>query len=680
MKDLQALWKRGQHWGKSPQRLVDLMVLAACLLVLWQGWCATHDLHWPPDFDLYRDASIAQTMLDGGGLSDPAYAGERLWYNPLVPAIVAGLSRLTGWPVPTAYARVGTYLNLLAPIFFYVMVTRLFDDRIVAAVSTVAFLFVTCQFPASRACATYSPWLFTANFAQVGFYLSITLYSQALRRDRRRDFLFVGLMLGLTFLAHTAPALILGGMIGLHGAWIAFRNLDRNFTSPRLHETVVRLSLIVGAALIVSYPYWRIIVGHYRLQILNPAPNSWIYSELKLKNLLTLIRTNLTLPNLVASFGMITLWTNLRERVVALLTLWLTVCLIFIGLSDLSQIASRLELPTFQIVPPIHYLFYIKALVSVLFGYGVLAGIRFLLEFIKYVVPASPGWLSNPRQASVERMALVLIALLAAMRGYGSFVAQPALNETSERAKTVIPPGWRDAYTWIRANTEPSDVFLTSPYFGLHVVTPAGRKVVALKPVFSNPFIDAATRLEHNALLYDHLQAGKAERFAILASAYDVEYVVATAGDFDEPRTPPAYLQVALENEDVTIYKIAQTNTDRVNLGGKVEFLGSVLSRSPGEPPQIDLYLRCIAPMKRDYTLWFHATIDDRTINFDHTLPTSKWHTGQIVTNTVTLDLPPGMYNLSFGLWTWQDGQRLWRKDNHEADIQLSPLKIKGEQ
>jgi len=133
----------------------------ACLVAFWHGWRVTHDLDWPPDFDLYRDISIAQTMLDSGGLADPAYPDEQLWYNPLIPATVAGISWLTGWPVPILYTRAGAYLNLLPPLCFYVMVACLFKDRLIAFVSTLAFLFVTCQCPASRTCATYSPspWL-----------------------------------------------------------------------------------------------------------------------------------------------------------------------------------------------------------------------------------------------------------------------------------------------------------------------------------------------------------------------------------------------------------------------------------------------------------------------------------------------------------------------------------------
>ena len=88
--------KRSCQLILTSDRLADLVVLVACLVAFWHGWRATHDLNWPPDFDLYRDTSIAQTMLDGGGLADPAYPGGRLWYNPLVPGIAAGISRLTG--------------------------------------------------------------------------------------------------------------------------------------------------------------------------------------------------------------------------------------------------------------------------------------------------------------------------------------------------------------------------------------------------------------------------------------------------------------------------------------------------------------------------------------------------------------------------------------------------------
>ncbi len=663
-------------WVTKPERLVDLTVLLACLVALGHGWHATHDLDWPPDFDLYRDASIAQTILDGYGLSDPAYTGERLWYNPLVPAVVAALSRLFRSPAVTTYARAGAYLNLLAPICFYAMVVRLFKDRIVAAASTLAFLFVTCQYPPSRACATYSPWLFTANVMQAGFYVTLILYDRALEKNRRCNFMWVGLMLGLTFLGQPAPALILGGIIALQTAAEVRNEIDRPFSSPRLHEAILRLGIVVVIAAAVSFPYSRLIVGHYRLQILNPAPHNWIFSTLRVENFPSFIRTNLTVPNLIALFGLLVLWAPPRDRTSRLLTSWLWLCLGFMGLSYISQLASRLDLPAFHIVPPFHFLFYLKALTSVLFGYGLLASARFVTAFLQHVLPRLRDRLPDHRRTLIQRWALAIGALIAVVAGYGRFVDQPALNETRERAQTVIPIGWRAAYAWIRRHTEPQDVFLASPYFGLHVVTPAGRKVVALKPVFSNPFVAADLRVEHSEKMYEYLRQSDGERFAILSSAYSVDYIAATPGTLDGV-SPPAYAKSVFTAEDVTIYALSlPPDTHVVNLGNKVEFLGSVLSPGEAGSPQMELYMRCIGRMEEDYTLWFHADAEEQTNTFDHVLPTSEWKIGQIVSDTIQLDLPPGRYDLSFGLWTWQSGQRLWRQDTGEAGIELGCLEI----
>jgi hypothetical protein len=535
--------------------IIDLVVLLACLVTFWHGWRATYDLDWPPGTDLYRDTSIAQTMLDGGGLADPAYLGERLWYNPLVPALVAGISWLTRGSAPITYARVGAYLNLLAPICFYLMLAYLFRDRLIAGVSTLTFLFVTCQYPFARACATYSPWLFAAVFTQAVFYLTLTTYEWALRRSRWRDFIWTGLLLGVTFLGHTAPALILGGIIIVCTAATAVRRADRTLASSPLRDAVIRLGIVFGAALVVSAPYLRNILVHYRLHILNPAPSSW--TALELKNISTLIRANLSLPSFVALIGLITLWVRPRDRLSYLLTPWLIVCLGFIGLGYATQTAARLGLSVPSIVPSIHFLFYLKALVSTLFGYGLLTLIHLTLTLGKKVL-RNPTFLRRRvswPQVRVERTVLVLVTLVTVLMSYGPFVRHSALVENRQKAQAIIPPDWRNAYVWIREHTAPSDVFLAPPDFGLHVVTPAGRKVVALAPVFSNPYVDATTRLAHNSLMFEYLVAGDVDRFAVLASSYRVRYVVKADNSPVEVGNLP--LQPAFTGREITIYSVS---------------------------------------------------------------------------------------------------------------------------
>jgi hypothetical protein len=176
--------------------------------------------------------------------------------------------------------------------------------------------------------------------------------------------------------------------------------------------------------------------------------------------------------------------------------------------------------------------------------------------------------------------------------------------------------------------------------------------------------------------MYEYLQAGDGERFAILASAYEVRYVVAIGNSQFAFHDLP--LELAFADEGVTIYAVTLPSPARVNLGGKAEFLGSAISWRRDGSAQIELYLRCIKQMEGDYTLWFHADAEGQTITLDHELPspTSGWTVGQIVRDVFVLDLPAGRYDLSFGLWMWQDGRRLWRMDNGEPGIALGSVQL----
>src|SRR5207244_424867 len=108
-------------------------------------------------------------IRDGDLTGDPMYRGETAWYNPLVASVVATGSWVSGAPVHRVYVRLGAFLNLLAPLGLFVLVSTL-SDGWTALASVVGFLFVVNHNAPSWACATYSPWLITANFAQSLFY------------------------------------------------------------------------------------------------------------------------------------------------------------------------------------------------------------------------------------------------------------------------------------------------------------------------------------------------------------------------------------------------------------------------------------------------------------------------------------------------------------------------------
>ena len=118
----------------------------------------------------------------------------------------------------------------------------------------------------------------------------------------------------------------------------------------------------------------------------------------------------------------------------------------------------------------------------------------------------------------------------------------------------------------------------------------------------------------------------------------------------------------------------------RVNLGGKVEFLGYSLIAGEGGERGVGFFFRCVEGMEEDYTLWVHGEVEDEALLegqrreggygvFDHLLPTSRWEVGEVYEDDGVRGLKGGRYHLSLGLWRPEDGSRLWREDDAEAHI-----------
>jgi hypothetical protein len=122
------------------------------------------------------------------------------------------------------------------------------------------------------------------------------------------------------------------------------------------------------------------------------------------------------------------------------------------------------------------------------------------------------------------------------------------------------------------------------------------------------------------------------------------------------------------------------THKMRVNLGGKVEFLGYSLRGEEGDDRGLILFFRCQEEMEEDYTLWVHGEVEDESLLegvksergyavFDHQLPTSRWEVGEVYQDDEVRGLKPGRYHFTLGLWRPEDGSRLWRDDDPNAHV-----------
>lgn len=535
-----------QHW---PTTLL-LVIMLSC--AFWQGWQTTSDLTWPPgDEDFYRDIAHAQIILDGNFGADPLYRGESAWYNPLTPALVAGVTRLTQAPLPQVYARLGAWLNLLAPLTFYLLVACFFD-RWAAMAATFAFLFVTSNWLPSWSAATYSPWLFAANFVQALFYLTLIFYWRALRSQQRRWFAATGIALGLTFLGHTAPVLILGGIIGA----LSVRDF---LQAQRVSRTQVAIDfgLIAVCALAVSLSLLASIVGRYHLHTLNAAPGSWVYDPLLLNKIGTLFNAVFTdQPLLVigAALGVIVL-VRLRDKPIerAIVLSWTLIAALLLGYSYLWQIAQQNGTTLPSIVPGFHFVFYGHAIMAVLFGLGLMRACQFVAAA---ATSRRSDWSVHAEKIAHAGLCLTLAVLFAI-----SLPAYLAREDfTTLRASALDIGAQRDkiaAYEWVRQNTRPDAVFLSSDHLVTFVVGPAGRKVLAANQFFSNPYVDWQTRNADRDAMYAALEAGNRRAYVELAQNHDVTWIIASGS-----RAPAidagaaAFLNKVFHDGRVSIYQL----------------------------------------------------------------------------------------------------------------------------
>ena len=508
--------------GRRERRWLDVAAVVLIALAFARGVSVTYDLDWPNDPDLYRDIAHAQTILDGSLLDDPHYLGETIWYNPLVPALVAGLDWVTGARLHVLETRAGAYLNLLAPIAFYLLARALLG-RWTAVAATAVFLFCTGDTGPSYASSTYTPWLFVANFVQGVFYLAVLALHRAVETHRGHRFALVGILLGVTFLGHAAPAILVGGLVALY----SFGRVVESARAARwidVRKTLARLAVVLVLALVVSAPYLMSIVGNYQLHIVHRHPTFWIYPEMEVGNLgqfLTerLSRT-LVLPALV---GLVALLADRRARVARGWVLgWMGLSFAAIAYSYVWQILLARGVVWPSVVPGFHFLRYFNAGESLLAGYGIVTIGRALASM------AAQWGLGSVRAVPVLRRAtpVLLTSVLAAI-SYPAYASRPDLTNYRDQAKQMYRgPDVNEMFQWVRREVGPTDVVAAPENFALSLVGPAGRKVLVVDRFFSNPYVNWQARRSALDAIEHALDTGRCEAFQRVAAEFQVTHVL----------------------------------------------------------------------------------------------------------------------------------------------------------
>ncbi|HKP03856.1 MAG TPA: hypothetical protein VJU77_10925 [Chthoniobacterales bacterium] len=482
-----------------------LCVLLLLLAIAFRpAWLATYDLAWPYDDDLFRDTAFAQTIIRGDFPADAYYAGEQNWYNPLGPAVIGGIAHLFGLEPVEIYAHYGAIVGLVVPLAIFGLGVVLWGRWAGLAV-LFAFLFLRPNEIPSWAAPTYSPWLFTNLLSLVPFALTIGVAIRARNRDRYGLWAACGLLLGLTFLTHTATAIVAGSVaVVLACDW------------TRRRAVPIRWGLVLVPAFAVSAPLLATILWHYGLQIKNTAPQDFMWEEAELQRLSQLLWGALNLRNALALGGFVLLFrrrTNRAARLTLITSLGVCSCMLLYGY--VRQAWPSAHLP--GLVPPFHWLFHLRVAGTLLVGYGLYCAADGLTVL-----------LARWRRLPVPIVLLLILGILL------PFQLRPFLHRFDfESARNlsleyVSLSGFGETIAWLRHQTPPGTVVLAPPHDALIMLGAAGRKTVAIDQTFSNLFVAYEPRIAALEELPRNLANHQRDSFLEIAARHGVSFVLLT--------------------------------------------------------------------------------------------------------------------------------------------------------
>jgi hypothetical protein len=484
-------------------------------------------LSMPYDMDHFREVAAAQALADGKGLVDPYYAGETLWYNPLLATTVALISKVSGLDVPTAYVQAGPWLTALAQLTFFAMAARLVGAW-AAAIALAALIFGPPHDVPSWATPAVTVWAFPSTVASAFFYIALIVCWVAMGRRSPRWWIAAGGALGIVFLAHSAPAVILG-LCAVAAAFIVGPGTDAQTADaarsepPSLRDRLVAVAVLMATALIVSLPLVYSIVGRYHLHIVNHESLDFLWGPLELARLPTVLREGLlSWRGALQIIGVGVLITRAsRDRGARLVLYWLAAALLLLGYGYFQQIVGVERARPF--LPPHHFFFYVEAVGHVLTGVGawaVVAGV------IGALARRSPSWLARaePVVSTLAGAGVVAWVVTAnyhafAMRADFQEYRREAVGYTDEFARTQV-------LSRLRTETPANAIVLASDLNSYYRVAPAGRFVVSIPAVQSNPYVTQGGRDADQEVMLQALLRRDFGTFNQLADKYGVTNVL----------------------------------------------------------------------------------------------------------------------------------------------------------
>ena len=529
-----------------------LACITLLLIAFFQCYYVSHDLNWSYDVDIHRYMSYVQGNLYGHFGQDPNFTGAYLWYNPLLTLAETAIVKITGLPVHLVMTRAGLYLNLLSPIAFIFMMLVVSDFKVSLA-SLLSYLFLASGAIPCYYAATYSPWLYPVCFAQFLFYLNIILCYKAFSTQKYIWFFVLGTFIGISFLAHTAPTILIiliMASIQLRDVVSAVKQRDFSLIKKYVGQGLATFVPFVIASLPLTY----YIVGKYHMHFLNRMPFEYVDGMFIVHNFREMIRENLSVSFVVSVIGFIWFYKKFHQVLIRKIILnWLVISVImYIYATAVATADNQFNFHLPGTVPSFHYFYYIKALQSVFFGFGFVFLISPVLKWIEQLINRKSGSGNFASHFFIVSVLLCAIIYLPFYQNRYDFVFFREQNIIKEKDKDGI-----ETYNYILQNIPEDKVILCEEKTSIFPVMPTARKMVSIGITFSNPYLEFSSRENDRNNMVAFLRKGQPLSASSLFDKYNVGFVLLkNLGQENDKTADLLHSQIVFRNSTFTIYKL----------------------------------------------------------------------------------------------------------------------------
>src|SRR5882757_399327 len=328
------------------------------ILCLVRGLWVTRGLSSPAIMDTFRDAGFVQGIMDGNWFGDPGIGGAWRYYPPLIHALYAAAAAMTGIPPLHLLMAAAPWVNLLVPLGFFLMSRNLIGAP-AAVFGTVLLVLVNGLVLPPWMSAAYHPWSSIPILALAGFFLSVWLIHARIRSQSVGDALLIGSAIGLTFLAHTVPALLLAAIVPVAALTAGGFEI----------KTLRWIAIVAVVTLFWTLPLLWPLLHAYRLHILNAGPGAivdplfadWPPSR---GMLLTSLPGVLALPVL----RLLRAQASVSRTAAAIFAAWIIVPAAFLTRHYACGPASHAAICTVFVLAVHHWFIYLQAALTCLAG------------------------------------------------------------------------------------------------------------------------------------------------------------------------------------------------------------------------------------------------------------------------------------------------------------------------